>query len=281
MKIPRSCKAILSIAIALGGCGGAADGGSNVTDACAPAVFGEQDAGHESSLAQTDARDTSPAQPDASDASSAQIDAEADAVVVDVMNEAVGKDAVTEATESRLDATTEMDSESGTTSSDAGSCNDQMKNGDETDVDCGGPCPPCGPNKRCQLDSDCSGSASGCDADSGGCKCDAVSMRCVYDHCFDHKRDDGETDVDCGGGSCPVCLRGQGCQSNTDCWSSACDGISLVCVPNPCIDHRQDGNETDVDCGGANSCSRCRVGQKCNFNFDCQAGHVCSMEACQ
>jgi hypothetical protein len=36
------------------------------------------------------------------------------------------------------------------------SCADQMKDGAETDVDCGGPvCPPCGPSEKCLSDGDC------------------------------------------------------------------------------------------------------------------------------
>jgi hypothetical protein len=46
-------------------------------------------------------------------------------------------------------------------------------------------------------------------------------------------------------------------------------------VSNQCVDHRQDGQETDVDCGGP-VCNACAVGQKCLTNFDCQSGHVCS-----
>ncbi len=42
----------------------------------------------------------------------------------------------------------------------ATSCTDGVKNGLETDVDCGGPsCPPCSPGKACSLDSDCSSSS--------------------------------------------------------------------------------------------------------------------------
>jgi hypothetical protein len=38
----------------------------------------------------------------------------------------------------------------------SGSCNDNQKDGQETDVDCGGPtCPPCGDGKICDNNSDC------------------------------------------------------------------------------------------------------------------------------
>ncbi len=35
------------------------------------------------------------------------------------------------------------------------SCNDGFKNGNETDVDCGGPCRPCGDGLKCNSGSDC------------------------------------------------------------------------------------------------------------------------------
>jgi hypothetical protein len=169
----------------------------------------------------------------------------------------------------------------------AGSCNDRLLDGDETDVDCGGSvCAPCGPDKRCRLDADCSATASGCDAAQGGCRCDAMTQRCVYDHCFDGKLDDGETAIDCGGGVCGVCATGQGCFVDADCETTACDGVSFVCVPTLCNDHRRDGNETDIDCGGSDSCSRCLVGRECQVNSDCIPGHRCiatdaSEEVCQ
>jgi hypothetical protein len=156
-------------------------------------------------------------------------------------------------------------------------CSDGMMDSSETDVDCGGPdCAGCGPRKGCAVDSDCSATLSGCDAQNGGCTCDALSMTCVYDHCYDHKKDSSETDVDCGGGACAVCTTGQGCLLDFDCASEACDGVSSVCVVDPCNDHRQDGMETDSDCGGNDVCLRCAQGEKCNSNTDCQAGLVCS-----
>jgi len=160
----------------------------------------------------------------------------------------------------------------------AASCTDKIRNGDETDVDCGGSCAPCGANKSCRVDGDCGATASGCDAAHGGCRCDDVSKRCVYDHCFDNKSDDGESGLDCGGDVCAVCGLGGGCQQDTDCSSQACDAASLKCIANPCSDHRQDGRETDVDCGGANTCVRCRPGMRCLGNGDCQAGHTCSTD---
>jgi hypothetical protein len=159
----------------------------------------------------------------------------------------------------------------------AGSCTDKKKNGDETDVDCGGSCAGCGPNKACMVDSDCSATASGCDANHGGCTCDSASKRCVYNHCFDRKKSGGESDVDCGGGVCPPCGRGLACERDADCSSNGCDSVTLTCALDPCFDHHQDGSESDVDCGGfLGLCARCRVGKRCNLNADCQSGFYCA-----
>jgi hypothetical protein len=53
----------------------------------------------------------------------------------------------------------------------------------------------------------------------------------------------------------------------------------LECIGSPCSDHRQNGLETDVDCGGANVCPRCQPGKHCVMNGDCQLGHTCDMKA--
>lgn len=87
----------------------------------------------------------------------------------------------------------------------------------------------------------------------------------------------------CSKGACqppPACTSncglGVACTTDANCASNACDALSLVCVSNQCADHRQDGSETDVDCGG-NSCASCATGKKCSINNDCAPGHSCSL----
>jgi hypothetical protein len=50
-------------------------------------------------------------------------------------------------------------------------------------------------------------------------------------------------------------------------------------APMPCTDGKRDGDETDVDCGGA-TCSRCANGKACLVDSDCTSancqGHTCS-----
>jgi hypothetical protein len=118
---------------------------------------------------------------------------------------------------------------------------------------------------KCLVDADCATNA-----------CDAVTRTCIGDACADHHQDGHETDADCGGGACSTCAIGQACAVDADCTLPACDGVSFLCVNNPCTDHRRDGNETDIDCGGGDSCLRCKPGQLCANSTDCRPGHMCS-----
>ena len=134
-----------------------------------------------------------------------------------------------------------------------------------SDLHCGAACPACIAQK-CAKNADCASRV-----------CDLATLRCVANpQCEDGRQDGNETAVDCGGGICPGCGLAQGCLSNTDCGSFACDAASHTCIADACTDHRMDGDESDVDCGGTNlSCNRCGAAQKCNSNFDCAGGHIC------
>ena len=133
-----------------------------------------------------------------------------------------------------------------------------------TDADCGGICPPCSDGKKCLTDTDCISYS-----------CDAVLHTCDANQCADQQQDGLETDTDCGGGACTPCALGKSCLVSRDCASDACDALALVCISDSCADHRKDGLETDVDCGGG-ACRACVIGQTCGSNFDCISGHFCN-----
>ena len=146
-----------------------------------------------------------------------------------------------------------------------GTCADGNKNGDETDQDCGGSCPPCAAGKACSVAADCS---SGVCA-AGVCKVPAPS-------CKDGKKNGDETDQDCGG-SCPPCAAGKACSVAADCSSGVCAaGVCKVPAPS-CKDGKKNGDETDQDCGG--SCPPCGDGLDCTVGFDCLSGS-CQANVC-
>jgi hypothetical protein len=128
------------------------------------------------------------------------------------------------------------------------SCDDGRENGDETDVDCGGPsCKQCVIGDTCRASSDCA---------SGEC----TGGTCREHHCSNLILDQDEEAVDCGGKDCRPC-------SGDD----------------TCTNKKQDDNETDVDCGGPSNCDRCHNGDSCESDGDCISNHchdkVCEVEA--
>jgi hypothetical protein len=100
------------------------------------------------------------------------------------------------------------------------SCPDGIKNGAETDVDCGGAaCPDCSDGKVCSAAGDCSSNV-----------CQMNLCRPVT--CANMVKDGTETDVDCGGQSAPTCQKcanGLSCMVNADCVSNNCSAGMKVC----------------------------------------------------
>ena len=83
-------------------------------------------------------------------------------------------------------------------------CDDEVANGRETDLDCGGACEPCANGKQCRANEDCQ---------SGSCR----DFLCVSARCDDGVRNGNETDVDCGGAVCGPCGTNQECATERDC----------------------------------------------------------------
>ena len=183
-------------------------------------------------------------------------------------------------------------------------CLDNQKNGEETDVDCGGPCKSkCTVYQGCKKDSDCQSNICGA---TGTCEptlcqkdndCNvANSERCdegVCISCHDNEKNGDETDVDCGG-SCNKCSIGKSCLADKDCdtglkcdESKKCvDGSVVEPVIDPevmCSDGQKNNDETSVDCGGK-ICPQCAVDRECLADSDCQSwsckGGLCTAAAC-
>lgn len=114
-------------------------------------------------------------------------------------------------------------------------CSNGVKDGDETDEDCGGQCDGCDEGSMCINDEDCL--SKNCDNEV-----------CQEATCFDQIINNYETDVDCGGGVCVECMEGQMCVFDNDCYTNYCAGH--VCTTPTCSDNVQNGFEEGIDCGG-------------------------------
>ncbi len=164
-------------------------------------------------------------------------------------------------------------------------CDDGVKNGDETDVDCGGSCLLC--PGTCNVDADCPGGYCW----QGSCA-----------RCDDGIQNGDETGIDCGllGGHCPICF-GAFCKSNDDCASKACEyGICCAtpcplctdCAPTTgeCVPRSyatgdgENASDPNVVCGGNYMCDgngRCALkwSQPCTQNEEC-ASNRCIKSVC-
>jgi hypothetical protein len=148
-------------------------------------------------------------------------------------------------------------------------CDDEVLNGEETAMDCGGSdCDPCVDEVACTTGTDC---ASGV--------CDDVTNTCVAPSCDDDVTNGAETDTDCGGGECDLCADNLDCTTDTDCHSGVCDTDLGTCSPPACDDEVMNGEETDVDCGGR-ICAACPVvGESCSRD-NCAEGY-CRWGTCE
>jgi hypothetical protein len=143
-------------------------------------------------------------------------------------------------------------------------CANGIKDGNETDIDCGGSCRKCGTGKTCQGPADCA---------SGYCK----NQVCTVPTCSDNVKNGTESDVDCGG-SCPRCLNTQQCTGPNDC-------VTAYCVNNTCqacpAEFAECGTDGSTQCvcarhglAGELACiNPSRQGQNCTGT--CPSGQVC------
>ena len=134
---------------------------------------------------------------------------------------------------------------------------DGVKDGDETDIDCGGSAAPaCVDGKGCAVKDDCVSTVC-----TGG-KCQAPSPT-------DGIKNGDETGVDCGGSKAPKCPTGQGCKVTADCNNVACDPATKLCAAPAHDDGLKNGDETGIDCGGPTAVTKCPTGQGCAAQADC------------
>ena len=164
------------------------------------------------------------------------------------------------------------------TCQDPHSCSDGVKNGQETDIDCGGPnCRRCPDGEACFINNDCE--SNFCNRSAGP----TVAGVCrIKASCRNGRKDGGETDVDCGGPECPPCEFGQKCDSADD-----CAGPNFLC-----LDRAGDGtaHKVCVECKTGDHClalyggtrpycvrNKCR---QCRDEVDCGEGEECDDGTC-
>jgi hypothetical protein len=128
----------------------------------------------------------------------------------------------------------------------AAHCNDHVIDADETDVDCGGSCGPCGPAATCVGNTDC------------------TTKRCQLGHCV--KLADGATCddvVECGSGHCVGGL----------CCDTACSGTCQACD----AVHTGGSNGTcaAITTGLAAPAGQCTMGDACGNTGLCGVGGAC------
>ncbi len=115
-----------------------------------------------------------------------------------------------------------------------------MPNGQETDVDCGGPdCQPCADGLKCNQATDCQSGV-----------CSGTPKTCAAPRCDDTvKNGQEETDVDCGG-SCPKCGVDKNCKINADCTTNKCTNEKCAGLPDLIVSAIKyigpNGNNMDV-----------------------------------
>lgn len=150
-------------------------------------------------------------------------------------------------------------------------CLDEMLSPGESDVDCGGPCAPCGPTRLCNGDPDCASNL-----------CHPQGF-CSQPECFNGLYDAGiEWYIDCGGDCGPTCPLGYPCEDSDDCALGTCLGLpgAMKCALDPlCANEALDDDfEDDVDCG--NLCGpSCKHLQDCDLATDC-LNNDCSENKC-
>ncbi|TXD36190.1 hypothetical protein FRC98_13790 [Lujinxingia vulgaris] len=172
----------------------------------------------------------------------------------------------------------------------APTCDDGVQNGEETGIDCGGAdCEACEPGQGCEGAGDC---ASGLCQDNVcvGAGCEGVScdegQACYRGQCYAACDESAECGAEerCFEGACTAlscddvicgvaetCYRGvcyAACQDDSGCSEESAECVEGSCVVPTCDDGVQNGDESDVDCGGS-SCEACEVGQQCGADADC------------
>ncbi|AUX39280.1 hypothetical protein SOCE26_006640 [Sorangium cellulosum] len=154
----------------------------------------------------------------------------------------------------------------GNAGGDTTNCTDGTKNGDETDVDCGGSCEPCEQGKACTAAEDCESESC-----ADGVCCDtACDKGC--DSCTAALKESGEDDGVCGPTKAEAVCAEQACVDSVQTAGSTCDGESEECTAGEatsCETFACDAetNECLTECTEDAHCASCHV---CGDDGQCE-----------
>ncbi len=134
--------------------------------------------------------------------------------------------------------------------------------------------------RYCALRGDCDGGVDAGEHDAGSVDSGILDSGHpdAGNPCFNGVKDPAEGDIDCGGSCAAQCGADGGCSMDSDCSSGLCHSARMHCAANACGDGRQNGQETDIDCGGGGSCATCANYQVCGNAADCASDNCSSAE---
>jgi hypothetical protein len=149
-------------------------------------------------------------------------------------------------------------------------CLNNIKDSDEADVDCSGPCGrKCGDLSHCKSSLDC---------ESGLC---SLSGMCLPLSCSNGRTDGDETSKDCGGTICDPCPPGGNCERAEDCLTGLCETDDrYICL-------RHDCDDDDVVLGHHRHphCPRQGIGKPCAVDKECTSDYcddnICFPKSCR
>jgi hypothetical protein len=148
-------------------------------------------------------------------------------------------------------------------------CSDQVQNGGEAGVDCGGPCSLGCNGDSCDANADCKSNycagtcmddpcdANPCGVNSSSCTPVGAGFTCTCSGDWRGTVCDTDCSATCGGAVCDKCADGDAktCTGDDGCLSGYCD--AGVCKDDPCLPD---------PCNGNGSCTRAGVGFTCTCN---------------
>lgn len=136
---------------------------------------------------------------------------------------------------------------------------------------CSGSCNPC-PAAPANAQASCTGGQCDFTCNTGYSK---SGQTCVIDPtCTDNQKNGSETDVDCGGASCPKCAPGKVCTGDADCAKGPCQSGICGCTAATCASANSCASALDDGCGNTLDCS-----QSCSMPAICYQSACCTPKA--